>query len=141
MQPEELLRALQALWNQPRDGYKWLEPWITGGPDGLQDRDSRPHRSPLATAPEVVEAILEVRRKYTDYGAKKVTWYLERNRPDLELPSRQAREHASRPEASGYPAVPSQPPQPAARIQCLPPRVQLGPRPRGAEWRVTQRFL
>ena len=69
-------------------GYKWLERWITEGPEGLQDRRSRPHRSPLATPPEVVEAILEVRRKYTDFGAKKVAWHLERTRPDLQLPSR-----------------------------------------------------
>ena len=71
-----------------KTGYKWLGRWFTEGPEGLQDRDSRPRSSPRATAPEVVEAILEVRRKHTDYGAKKVTWYLERNRPDLELPSR-----------------------------------------------------
>jgi putative transposase len=35
----------------------------------------------------VVEAILAVRRKYDDDGAKKVTWYLQRNRPELQLPS------------------------------------------------------
>ena len=69
-------------------GYKWFERWLTEGPPALFDRDSLPATSPLATAPEVVEAILEVRRKHTSYGAKKVTWYLERNRPDLELPSR-----------------------------------------------------
>ena len=71
-----------------KTGYKWLARWFDEGPEGLQDRQSRPQRSPLATPPEVVEAILEVRRKYTDYGAKKVTWYLERNRPELQLPSR-----------------------------------------------------
>jgi putative transposase len=71
-----------------KTGYKWLERWIREGPHGLRDRSSRPIESPLATPPTVVEAILEVRRKHTDYGAKKVTWYLERNRPDLRLPSR-----------------------------------------------------
>lgn len=68
-------------------GYKWIERWLTEGPEGLQDRASRPHRSPRSTSPEVVAAILEVRRKY-DYGPKKITWYLERNHPELELPSR-----------------------------------------------------
>lgn len=70
-----------------RTGYKWLERWVTSGPEGLQDRTSRPRSSPVATSAEVVEAILEVRRKHTDFGAKKVTWYLQRHRRDLQLPS------------------------------------------------------
>lgn len=70
-----------------KTGYKWVERWFDGGPEGLQDRPSRPYTSPLATPAELVEVILEVRRKYTDYGAKKVTWYLQRNRPELRLPS------------------------------------------------------
>ena len=71
-----------------KTGYKWLDRWFSEGPEGLRDRGSRPASSPSATPPEVVEAILEVRLKHSDYGAKKVTWYLERNRPELELPSR-----------------------------------------------------
>ena len=71
-----------------KTGYKWIERWLTEGMEGLQDRTSRPHTSPLTTSPEVVAAILEVRGKHKHYGAKKVTWYLERNRPDLQLPSR-----------------------------------------------------
>ena len=43
---------------------------------------------PWATPPEVVEAILGVRRTYTDYGAKKIRWYLEKYRAELVLPSR-----------------------------------------------------
>jgi putative transposase len=70
-----------------KTGYKWMERWLEEGNQGLQDRSSKPLSSPAATAAEVVEAILEVRRKHTDYGAKKVCWYLTRNRPDLELPS------------------------------------------------------
>ena len=70
-----------------KTGYKWVERWLDGGPEGLQDRPSRPCTSPLATPAELVEVILEVRRKHTDYGAKKVTWYLQRNRPELQLPS------------------------------------------------------
>jgi transposase InsO family protein len=69
-------------------GYKWLKRWRTEGPPGLKDRPSRPTSCPSATAPEVVEAILGVRRRYPDYGAKKIVWYLERHRPELRLPSR-----------------------------------------------------
>lgn len=71
-----------------KTGYKWLKRWETEGPAGLEDRSSRPRSSPRATPPEVVAAILAVRRRYPDYGAKKIGWYLERRRPDLELPSR-----------------------------------------------------
>lgn len=70
-----------------KTGYKWLNRWWAEGPAGLEDRSSRPKRSPWATPPEVVGAILQVRRRYPDYGAKKIRWYLERNRPELELPS------------------------------------------------------
>jgi transposase InsO family protein len=69
-------------------GYKWLERWRTEGPPGLENRSSKPTRSPSATPPEVVEAILAVRRSYPDYGAKKIVWYLKRHRPELSLPSR-----------------------------------------------------
>lgn len=62
-----------------KTGYKWLERWITEGPEGLRDRPSRPRSSPIATAKEVVDAILEVRRRYSDFGPKKVAWHLERN--------------------------------------------------------------
>jgi putative transposase len=71
-----------------KTGYKWLERWITEGPDGLHDRTSRPRNSPVATPKDVVDAILEVRKRYTDFGPKKVAWHLERTRPDLVLPSR-----------------------------------------------------
>lgn len=70
-----------------RTGDKWIERFLEEGFEGLQDRSSRPHSSPCATPSDVVEAILEVREKY-GYGPKKITWYLERNRPELELPSR-----------------------------------------------------
>ena len=70
-------------------GYTWLGRWRKHGPRGLADRSSRPKSCPWATAPEVVEAILEVRRKYEDFGPKKICWYLSKNTPALELPSRQ----------------------------------------------------
>ena len=69
-------------------GYTWLGRWRKHGPRGLADRSSRPKSCPWATAPEVVEAILEVRRKYEDFGPKKICWYLSKNTPALELPSR-----------------------------------------------------
>ncbi len=72
-----------------KTGYKWVDRWRRAGPSGLEDRSSRPSSCPWATPGEVVEAILEVRRKYEDFGPKKIRWYLERHRPEMELPSRQ----------------------------------------------------
>ena len=70
-------------------GYTWLGRWRKSGPPGLEDRSSRPKSCPWATAPDVVESILEVRRKYEDFGPKKIRWYLQTHLPELALPSRQ----------------------------------------------------
>ena len=69
-------------------GYAWLKRWQAEGPPGLQNRSSRPMNCPWATPFDLVEIILKVRRAHDDYGAKKIIWYLERNRPELALPSR-----------------------------------------------------
>ena len=70
-----------------KTGYKWRHRHAVEGREGLEDRARAPKSCPWATAPEVVEAILEVRRKHPDFGAKKIAWYLEKHRPELVLPS------------------------------------------------------
>ena len=72
-----------------KTGYKWMDRWRRAGPAGLENRASRPEHCPWATPSEVVETILEVRRKYDDFGPKKIRWYLQTHRPELALPSRQ----------------------------------------------------
>jgi hypothetical protein len=42
---------------------KWVRRYRTEGPDGLEDRSSRPRRSPRALAPEQVAAILAARHE------------------------------------------------------------------------------
>lgn len=71
-------------------GYKWLARWDTEeGRACLANRSTRPDSCPWATPPNVTDAILSVRHRFSDYGAKKILWYLERNRPELTaLPSR-----------------------------------------------------
>ena len=59
-------------------GYKWLNRFKREGPDGLDERSRRPHASPLATAEEVVAAVLEVREAYPRRGPKKLFVLLER---------------------------------------------------------------
>lgn len=71
-----------------KTGYKWLNRYEQGGLPALEDASRRPRSCPWATAPEVIEAILGVRKRHPDFGAKKIRWYLERHEPQLSLPSR-----------------------------------------------------
>ena len=71
-----------------KTGHKWLARFEQGGFDALADQARAPHTCPWSTPPKVREAILQVRRAFPDYGAKKIRWYLEANRPELPLPSR-----------------------------------------------------
>jgi transposase InsO family protein len=67
-------------------GYKWKERFETSGEAGLTDRSRAPRSHPNETPDEVVEALLEVRRKYPSWGPRKVLQRLERMAPELELP-------------------------------------------------------
>jgi transposase InsO family protein len=53
-------------------GYKWLRRFKKQGPDGLEERSRRPHDVPLATAEEIVAAIVEERRKRSRWGPTKI---------------------------------------------------------------------
>ncbi|MEZ4262369.1 MAG: leucine zipper domain-containing protein [Polyangiaceae bacterium] len=51
-------------------GYKWLGRFKREGPDGLEEHSRRPHATPLATAEEVVAAVLELRERYPRRGRR-----------------------------------------------------------------------
>jgi len=51
--------------------YKWIERFEAEGRAGLQDRSSRPHQSPQATDPQVVEQVIAM-RKHHGWGPKKL---------------------------------------------------------------------
>ena len=70
-----------------KTAYKWLERWEAAGPPGLADRSSRPHTCAHATPPSIVEAVVALRRRHPLYSAKKIRWYLARQRPQEPLPS------------------------------------------------------
>jgi transposase InsO family protein len=55
-----------------KTGYKWLERYAADGVDGLRDRSRRPHHSPQATDPDLVAAVLAVRRRHPRWGATKL---------------------------------------------------------------------
>ena len=61
--------------------YKWAARAATGGPDWATDRSRRPHVSPQAVPPEVVEAVQLVRLELFNAGvlcgAQNIQWRLE----------------------------------------------------------------
>ena len=73
-----------------KTGYKWIDRYIRRGPAGLEDRSRRPRSAPNATAPIVVNALLELRRRHPTWGAKKLLVVLHRRQPSWQLPKRSA---------------------------------------------------
>jgi putative transposase len=71
-----------------KTAYKWLERFEVEGERGVLDRPRRPHESPQATAPELVEAVIELRRRHPRWGAKKLLAVLRRRDPDAVWPAR-----------------------------------------------------
>jgi transposase InsO family protein len=68
------------------NGYKWLRRFKAEGEAGLEDRSRRP-KTISGTDGEVVLRVIELRRRYSRWGAKKIRQLLLRsNRPD-ETPS------------------------------------------------------
>src|SRR5262249_52667708 len=55
-----------------KTGYKWVTEYEARGVVGLCDRSRRPHHSPQAMAPELVDALLALRRRHPRWGAKKL---------------------------------------------------------------------
>jgi putative transposase len=71
-----------------KTGYKWIDRYVRRGPQGLEERSRRPHRSPRATPAHVVAAIIDVRRHHPTWGAKKILSVLHKRHPDWPLPHR-----------------------------------------------------
>ena len=47
-----------------KTGYKWIDRYLTHGPQGLEERSRRPSTSPRHTPDQVVAAILDARRHH-----------------------------------------------------------------------------
>ena len=71
-----------------KTGYKWIERYLRHGAAGLEDRSRRPRSAPNATAPQIVEALLETRRRHPSWGGKKLLTVVHRRHSDWELPHR-----------------------------------------------------
>ena len=59
-------------------GYTWINRFKKEGPEGLEERSRRPQGTPLATAEELVAAILALREAYPRRGPKKLVVFLQR---------------------------------------------------------------
>jgi transposase InsO family protein len=53
-------------------GYTWLKRYKSGGAAQVIERSRRPERSPQRTVPEIEQAVVELRRRYPDWGAPKL---------------------------------------------------------------------
>jgi transposase InsO family protein len=71
-----------------KTAYKWLERYQADGAPGLCDHSRRPQQSPTATDPELVEALLAVRRRHPRWGPKKLLAVARRRKPDVSWPAR-----------------------------------------------------
>jgi transposase InsO family protein len=57
--------------------YRWRQAYADRGEAGLANARSVPHSHPNKTAPEIVEKVIHLRRKY-HLGPIRIVWYLER---------------------------------------------------------------
>lgn len=71
-----------------KTGYKWVAAHAAGGAPALQDRSRRPHHSSHAIAPELVDAILALRRRHPRWGPRKLRAVAARRDPDAAWPAR-----------------------------------------------------
>jgi len=60
--------------------YKWVHRYRDGGVEGLEDRSTRPHRSPRQISAGVEDAIVAKRKELADagldHGATSIQWHL-----------------------------------------------------------------
>ena len=71
-----------------KTAYKWLERYETDGASGLFDHSRRPRVNPNATDPELIEALLAVRRRHPRWGAKKLLAVARRGDAEASWPAR-----------------------------------------------------
>lgn len=71
-----------------KTGYKIIDRYLRAGPAGLEERSRRPRQSPRQTAPEIENALLEVRHRHPTWGAKKLLTLVQRRHPRWALPGR-----------------------------------------------------
>ena len=71
-----------------KTAYKWIDRYLRHGPAGLQEHSRRPQHSPNQTAEDIVEALLQARRRHPSWGGKKLLALLHKRDPSWDLPHR-----------------------------------------------------
>jgi putative transposase len=71
-----------------KTAYKWISRYHEAGSSGLQDHSRKPLSCPLQTAPDLVEALLDARRRHPTWGAKKLLKLLAKADPQRIWPTR-----------------------------------------------------
>jgi len=64
-------------------GYEWLKRYRQGGVEGIAERSRRPQKSPRRTEGAEEQRVLELRRRYPDWGARKLRVLLQREGIEL----------------------------------------------------------
>jgi putative transposase len=70
-----------------RTGYKWMARYLAEGPAGLADRSRAPLAHGRATAPDLIEKIVELKQSRPSWGPRKLVAKLEQLHPQLAWPS------------------------------------------------------
>ena len=60
-------------------GYRWIERYRACGVGGIAERSRRPHRSPRQTVVALERQVVEARKRYPDWGARKLQVVLGRD--------------------------------------------------------------
>lgn len=96
---EQRVRFVVAAWSGERSlsslcrefgisrptGRLWLQRYRGGGVGQIAERSRRPQHSPRQTAPELEQRVVELRRRYPDWGARKLQVLLSRD--GIQLPA------------------------------------------------------
>jgi transposase len=59
-------------------GYTWWKRYAEGGSSQVAERSRRPVRSPARTAAELAQRVIELRQRWPDWGAPKLSAVLAR---------------------------------------------------------------
>jgi putative transposase len=71
-----------------KTGYKWIDRYLHDGPQGLEDRSTRPHTAPNRTPQYIVDALIELRTHHPSWGGGKLLAVIERGHRGWALPAR-----------------------------------------------------
>lgn len=70
-----------------KTGHKWLKRFDEGGVEALADRSKAPHHTPGKTDSSTEEYVVELRRRYPTWGARKLRAILIRRHPGRQWPA------------------------------------------------------